>query len=115
MPATQRTLSGLAEVQRVALIVLDGEFPHAPGGVVHALHEADALVPERGGERSGIVGLEIEMEVLPRRTGTTLYSSAAFTGSVTRARPGGRELVEPAPAGTLDPSTGYDFARCTNP
>src|SRR5207245_11233112 len=52
----------LTEVQRVSLVVLDGELPRAPGSLVHVLHEANTLLLQSLGR--GIVGLEIEMEVL---------------------------------------------------
>src|SRR5262249_16052935 len=50
----------LTEVQRVSLVVLDGELPRAPGSLVHVLHEANTLLLQRLGRRRGIVGLEIE-------------------------------------------------------
>src|SRR5207245_5578555 len=54
----------LTEVQRVSLVVLYGELPRAPGSLVHVLHEANTLLLQSLGGRRGIVGLEIEMEVL---------------------------------------------------
>jgi hypothetical protein len=48
----------------MALIVLDGELPRAPRRVVHVLHERHTPGLQRVRRRRGIVGFQVEVEVL---------------------------------------------------
>src|SRR5260370_25460075 len=65
-PSSRSILATLTEVQRVPLIILDGELSRSPGGLVHVLHETDSVSPQRVRCGLGILRLEIEVEMFAR-------------------------------------------------
>jgi hypothetical protein len=56
----------LAEIQRMALIVLDDELPGATRRVMDVPDQADPVPPARLCRGVGVVGFEVEVEVFAR-------------------------------------------------
>src|SRR6266481_2687674 len=71
-----RTLSVLAKIQSVALIIFDDELSGAPSGFVYLPHQADTIFLESLCRGHGIVGFKVEVEVFTlvnKRDGWVLF------------------------------------------
>src|SRR6266508_2645877 len=55
----------LTKIQRVALIVLEGELSRAPRRIVHVSHQSHSVSLQRVGGGPHVIRPEIEVEVIP--------------------------------------------------